>query len=47
MEIAADIAPDSDRALHEALARGVETLCYACTVQHEAIELDRRLPLKL
>ncbi len=47
VEIAADIDPDYDRALHEALARGVETLCYACTVRHEAIELDRRLPLKL
>ncbi|MFQ6017905.1 MAG: DNA/RNA nuclease SfsA [Kiloniellaceae bacterium] len=47
VEIAADIDPDYDRGLRTALARGVEALCYSCTVGREAIELHRRLPLVL
>lgn len=44
LEIAADIDPVYDRTLREVIARGVETLCYSCTVGRESIELDRRLP---
>jgi sugar fermentation stimulation protein A len=43
--IAADIDPAYDAALHEALARGVEALCYACKVTTEAIDLAGPLPL--
>ena len=46
-EIAADIDPAYDRALRQALAHGVEALCYSCRVGREAIELDRPLPLAL
>lgn len=45
--VAADIDPAYARALDDALARGVEALCYACKVTPEAIELERRLPLDL
>ncbi len=44
LEIAADIDPTYDRALHMALSQGVEVLCYSCTLSPSAIELDRRLP---
>lgn len=47
LAIAADIDPVYDRALRAARARGVETLCYACRVGREGIELDRPLPLAL
>ncbi len=45
--IAADIDPAYERALHEAMARGVEALCYACQMTTEAILLTRPLPLEL
>ncbi len=45
--VAADIDPAYDRALHQALDHGVETLCYSCRVGPEAIELGRPLPLAL
>jgi sugar fermentation stimulation protein A len=47
LEIAADIDPAYERALRDALTRGVEALCYACRVGPEAIELERPLPLAL
>ena len=47
VEIAADIDPVYDRALREALDRGVEALCYTCRVDREAIVLDRPVPLEL
>ena len=45
LEIAGDIDPTYARTLEQALARGVEALCYSCKVSPEAIELDRRLEL--
>ncbi len=47
VEIAADIDPGYERALHLALERGVEVLCYDCRIGLEAIELNRRLPLRM
>ena len=44
--IAADIDPTHDAAFHDALARGVEVLCYACKVSLEGIELDRPLAIE-
>ena len=46
-QVAADIDPDYDRALHAALDHGVEVLCYSCRVGEEAIELDRPLPVTI
>jgi len=46
-EIAADIDPEYDRALRAARACGVETLCYACRVGREEIEIDRPVPFML
>lgn len=45
--IAADIDPAYDRALRDALGRGVEALCYGCKMARKSIELDRPLPLAL
>jgi len=45
--IAGDIDPEYDRTLQDARARGVETLCYACRVGREGIEIDRPLPFAL
>lgn len=47
LAIAADIDPVYDRTLRAAMARGVEALCYSCTVGPETIEVDRRLPLAI
>lgn len=47
LAVAADIDPTYAQALEEAVARGVEAICYACHVTTEAIELDRRLELAL
>lgn len=47
LEIAADIDPVYDTALHTAIARGVEVLCYSCNVTANAIELHGRLPVAL
>ncbi|MFQ5468194.1 MAG: DNA/RNA nuclease SfsA, partial [Kiloniellaceae bacterium] len=47
LEIAGDIDPVYDAALHTAIARGVEVLCYSCTVNANAIELHGRLPVAL
>ncbi len=46
-QVAADIDPDYDRALHAALDHGVEVLCYSCRVGEKAIELDRPLPVTI
>ena len=46
-QVAADIDPDYDRALHAALDHGVEVLCYSCRVCEKAIELDRPLPVTI
>jgi sugar fermentation stimulation protein A len=46
-QVAADIDPDYDRALHAALDHGVEVLCYSCRVGEEAIELDHPLPVTI
>jgi sugar fermentation stimulation protein A len=46
-QVAADIDPDYDRALHAALDHGVEVLCYSCRVGEQAIELDRPLPVTI
>ncbi|RMD64576.1 MAG: DNA/RNA nuclease SfsA [Alphaproteobacteria bacterium] len=45
LEIAADIDPAYDQGLREAIARGVEVVCYSCHITPEAIEVDRRLPV--
>ena len=44
--VAEDIDPAYAAALEDAMARGVEILCYACQVGSEAILLDRRLQLR-
>jgi len=44
---AADIDPAYAAALSEALAAGVEILCYKCNLSPAAVELDERLPLAL
>jgi sugar fermentation stimulation protein A len=43
--VAADIDPTYAAAFADALANGVETLCYACRLSTEAITLDRALPV--
>ncbi len=43
--LAGDIDPDYEGAFEEAARAGVESLCYACKVTPECIELDRPLPL--
>lgn len=44
---AADIDPAYDERLGEALARGVEAICYDCSVTCEAIVLGRPVPIDL
>ncbi len=44
MSIADDLDPTYGRAMGEALDRGVEMLCYSCRIEHQGIELDRRMP---
>jgi len=46
-KIAADIDPNYDKALGVALERGVEAICYACTVEPEGIEVTRALPVEV
>lgn len=46
-QVAADIDPEYDQALHAALDHGVEVLCYSCRVGEEAIELDSPLPVTI
>lgn len=45
--IADDIDPHYAVALATAIGRGVETLCYACDMTVDGINLDSALPLKL
>ena len=45
LAIAADLDPAYDRALRQALERGVEALCYDCSVELGGIALARPLPL--
>jgi len=45
--IAADIDPAYAAALAQALAKGVEVLCYCCRISQEAIEVDQPLALWL
>ena len=45
--IAGDIDPAYQRAIGQALAEGVEVLCYACRVSQHGIEIDRPVPLAL
>jgi sugar fermentation stimulation protein A len=47
LEIAADIDPVYESTLREAMARGVEALCYSCNVGLDSIEVDCRLPLAI
>jgi sugar fermentation stimulation protein A len=42
-----DLDPVYGQALREAMARGVEAICYDCQVTTEAIDWGRRLPVKL
>ena len=43
--LARDIDPGYEKAFREALAQGVEALCYDCEVRPDGIEIGRRLPL--
>jgi sugar fermentation stimulation protein A len=45
--VADDIDPAYARAFREALAGGVESLCRACTISLERIELALPLPIRL
>lgn len=47
VSVAADIDPAYAGALNEAMAQGVEVLCYSCKVSPEAVVLDAGLPLAL
>ena len=42
---AADIDPAYDRAYRNAVAQGVEALCYACAIDPAGISLDREIPI--
>ena len=45
--VAADIDPAYAEALDAARRSGVETICYACRLTTEAIEIARPLPVRL
>ena len=45
--IAGDIDPAYRDGLQQAMAGGVEVLCYACTVSPKAVTLARPVPLAL
>lgn len=47
VSVAEDIDPVYAAALRQALAKGVEVLCYSCNVSPEAVRLDAALPLRL
>jgi sugar fermentation stimulation protein A len=42
----ADLDPAFARGLDEAMAEGVEVLCYACDVQATGVRVARRVPMK-
>jgi len=44
--VAAHIDPDYAATLKEALAKGVEAVCYQCTLTDTAITLDKPLPMR-
>lgn len=46
-QIAGDIDPAYQRAIGQALAAGMEVLCYACRVSQHGIDIDRPVPLAL
>lgn len=45
--LAEDIDPTYAAGLRRALDRGVEAICYSCTISAEEIELHRPLPIRL
>ncbi|MBF0094503.1 MAG: DNA/RNA nuclease SfsA [Alphaproteobacteria bacterium] len=47
VSIAADIDPAYDSALRKAIAKGVEAICYSCTLDTLGIAVDGPLPLVL
>lgn len=47
VSIAADLDPAYDAALKVAMAKGVEAICYSCTLDLQGIAVDRPLPLVL
>lgn len=47
VSVAGDIDPAYAEALSEAMAQGVEVLCYSCKVTPEVVALDAPLPLAL
>ena len=47
VSIAGDIDPIYAKEFAQALTSGVEALCYSCKITTEAIELDRRLSLRI
>ncbi len=47
LALAEDIDPGYARALHRALAHGVEAYAYACTLTHRTVAVDRRVPIAL
>jgi sugar fermentation stimulation protein A len=42
-----DLDPVYGKALREAVANGVETICYDCSITTESIDWRRSLPVKL
>lgn len=45
--VAADIDPAYDAAFRRAAARGVEMLCYDCTLDERGVHIRRRLPVRI
>ena len=47
LALAEDIDPAYARALHRALAHGVEAYAYACALTRRTVAVDRRVPIAL
>ena len=45
--IADDIDPNYAEALERAIARGVEVLCYGCTLSPDEIRVDQKLKIAI